>query len=164
MGPTRCIYIGVTIITGISSIACCPARSRSRRWKPLIARSASPTWEISACASAGTCTGTRKRSVIDDAREPNVVAAYARSMEVAGNLIGHCLIRTHRRPKSLLLRLVVRAQPPDPDIPEAHLVVMVLQHQRILGGLRLVVGQLAVQRGPIAALVIVHQHSVEETP
>ena len=47
----------------------------------------------------------------------------------------------------VLLRFVVRSKTANPNIPEAHPGIVILQHQRVFGGLRCVVRHLAVHHG-----------------
>src|SRR5687767_12373952 len=63
---------------------------------------------------------------------------------------------------SVLSRAVVPAQTTDPDVAVAHGLLMVLQHQRGLGGLRRVTGHCAVDCRPHQLLAVVQQDAVEE--
>ena len=62
----------------------------------------------------------------------------------------------------MFLRLVVCAQLSHPDIAEPHRVVVVLQYQRILRGLRHIVRHLSIHHRAHRLLVVLHKHSVED--
>ena len=58
--------------------------------------------------------------------------------------------------------LVVSGETADPDVAVADRLGVVLQAQRLLGGVRSVFGDLAPDGGAELLLVILHQHAVEE--